>query len=704
MTAEATLAAAVDTLIPADDWPGGWEGGTAALLVHEAQIMADVVARVAPLCLALDDEVATRRATAFSALSPDDRVAVLSQVTTDPAHGAGAAALLQLAFQGFYAGARHGEPVGLQMIGFRGVPEGVDVVEPEEWRSVGPDELAAEFDVVVVGGGAGGGVAAGVLAEGGMRVLLLERASMHTNAALRGDHFRGKRPGLAQPTASPGPGHPRVLVGADGTVDEVESVEHSRWGLNAMTLGGGTRVWQGMAWRFMPEDFAMASTYGVPEGSSLCDWPFDYAELAPYYDRAEWEIGVSGEEGPLTTRTPRARGYPMPALPGGRLREMFGAAADRLGWGWGPIPFCINSTPRSGRAACVGCAQCVGHACPVDAKNGTQNTVIRRALASGSASLAMGAQVVEVLHDRGRRATGVRVVFHQAGTPVERTVRCGDVVVAAGAVETPRLLQVSGLGNAQVGRHLHDHSGTVVVGGGPEAIERYIGPGHCVATMDFVHRDGEAWGGGIVFDGLPFVPVVLASLAPIFGVPPAGSEHKRWMREGLPCVLGAMGIGQQVPSARSSVSADPTVRDRVGMPVARLEGHPHPVNREVVTYLEARCSQWLAEIGCQEVRPLFDAMRSQFGGGRDAGPQSPAGEHSAGTCRMGDDPATSATDRFGRLHGTDNVYVADASLHPTNGSVNPGLTVMANAFRVAELLLEERSARMICAPTGRGGP
>ena len=91
-----------------------------------------------------------------------------------------------------------------------------------------------------------------------------------------------------------------------------------------MALGGGTRVWQGMAWRFMPEDFAMASTYGVPEGSTLADWPFGYDELAPYYERAEWEIGVSGEEGPLTARTPRVgptrcRRCPG-AIPGGVRR------------------------------------------------------------------------------------------------------------------------------------------------------------------------------------------------------------------------------------------------------------------------------------------------------------------------------------------------------------------------------------------------
>jgi choline dehydrogenase-like flavoprotein len=244
-------------------------------------------------------------------------------------------------------------------------------------------------------------------------------------------------------------------------------------------------------------------------------------------------------------------------------------------------------------------------------------------------------------------------------------------------VETPRLLLVSGLGNEWVGANLHAHSGGMALGLGPEPIQRLTGPGHNIATLDFVHSGGEAWGGGVIFDALPMLPVVLAQMSPLFGVAVGGAEHKRWMREGLPHVLGAMGIGQEVPSARSRVTADPHVRDRFGMPVARLQGDTHPASRQVDVYLADRCKQWLDEIGCDS-RVLYRP---------DTMPAPAAGEHSAGTCRMGDNPARSACDPFGRVRGTDNVYVADASLHPTNGSVNPALTVMANAYRVAEKLL-----------------
>ena len=111
--------------------------------------------------------------------------------------------------QGFYASARHGEPAGLGMIGFRGVPDGVDPSNPNPGPPCDIDQLALHYDFVVVGAGAGGGVAAGVLAEGGARVLLLERPRPHQRRTTRRP-LPGKRAGLDQVTASPGraiPGH-----------------------------------------------------------------------------------------------------------------------------------------------------------------------------------------------------------------------------------------------------------------------------------------------------------------------------------------------------------------------------------------------------------------------------------------------------------------------------------------------------------------
>jgi choline dehydrogenase-like flavoprotein len=670
-----TLRAAVDTIVPADDWPGGWDGGVAALLDREGDA---VLAWARPLLERaterLDAAARERGTRAFAGLDSADRTAALAELATGDAEALGS--LLRVAYEGYYGSFRGFQPRAWGMIGFRPLGRATGSVEPDPVPTVEPGAAREAYDVVVVGAGAGGGVAAAVLAESGASVLLVERARRHTNAELRGDHLHGKRMALYDPTAGPGRGHPRVLADRDGGERVVDCItDPSAWGLNAMAVGGGTRVWQGMSWRFMPEDFEMATRYGVPEGSTLADWPIGYDDLAPYYDKVEWEIGVSGQsDGPLVERMPRARPYPMPPLPSDRCREAFGAAADRLGWGWGPVPFAINSIPHAGREACVRCPQCVGHASPVDAKNGTHNTVIPRAVATGRCDLLVGAQVVAIEH-AGGSARAVRLVAQTTAGPVACTVRCERLVVGAGAVETPRLLMVSGLGSPAVGANLHNHSFTLFYGNAPEPLNPFAGPGHSIATLDFVHRDGEAWGGGVLFDAPPLLPLVAAQAARALGHPAWGAAHKRWMRTRLPYVAGAMGIGQDVPSAHARVTTDPRVTDAYGVPVARLVGDVHPATIEVRDYMTQRVITWLSEVGIDGPVDFF--------AGR---PFAPAGEHSAGTCRMGEDPATSACDRDGRLHGSDNVYVADASLLPTNGSVNPCATTMANAWRTAEAL------------------
>lgn len=354
----------------------------------------------------------------------------------DPDLAPGFALLRRLCWEGYYAATHARRPAGLELVGFHPVPPGVEPVEPEPVPSIRSNAVRPRYDAIVVGSGPGGGTAARVLAGAGRHVLLVERAPARRNAELRGDHLRGKRNAVYWPTVGPGPGHPREL---DGPERVEAATAAGPYGLNADVLGGGTRVWQGMAWRFLPEDFRMGEVYGSPDGASLVDWPVDYAEMEPFYTRAEWELGVAGAEGPLTARTPRSAGYPMPAMGTEPARDLLAGAADTLGWGWGPIPLAINSVPRAGRPACVRCAQCVGHACPVDAKNGAHNTVIADAVASGRCDLLQDAEVIEVRDGPGAAAVTMMVDCSGAA-PTELTVSADVIVVSAGAVETPRLL------------------------------------------------------------------------------------------------------------------------------------------------------------------------------------------------------------------------------------------------------------------------
>ena len=543
------------------------------------------------------------------------------------------------------------------------------------------------YDAIIVGAGAGGGVVAGLLAEAGKRILLLERGKNLTFAEVGRDHLRNQR--LAQYGFNAGPdleGNPRVAVTPEGQSIIVNPIEGG-YQANAACVGSGTRVYGAQAWRFLPDDFRMASKYGVPPGSSLADWPITYEDLAPDYERAEWEMGVSGDEETAGKNRPRHRPYPMPPLPMNLQGRTLRAGAQVLGWDTQRVPLLINSVPYNDRAACVHCQQCVGFACPTDAKNGTQNTMIPRALATGNCTLETEAMAERVDTDAAGRAVGV-TYWTKDGERI--TARSEVVVVSGGAVETARLLLNSkspahphGLGNAhdQVGRSLQGHYYAGAVGWMPDPIWDGIGPGATTATIDFNHDNADEKGerivgGGMLADDFITLPLSFLKGRVPAGVPHWGLAHKEWMRRHYTRMLLAMGPVQEIPSPDGRVSVDPDVKDKWGIPVARLSGATHPETVRTYDFMRARGEEWLRACGAEAVHS------------NPSGVYLSGGQHQAGTCRMGHDPQTSVTDLWGRVHGHDNLYVADGSLHVTNGGFNPVLTILALAFRVGGHLVK----------------
>ncbi|WP_082518693.1 GMC family oxidoreductase [Leifsonia sp. Leaf336] len=671
---EPTLRALFETVVPADEWPGAWDGGVGRLLQeHHADLLSWSEAPLARAAMLAEHAASAAYGRPFAALGAAEQSAVVASLVVDPVAAGSMDALITVALQGYYAGTR--EPAGWRMVGYAAVPDGVEAVEAADPAGIDAGALADHYDVIVVGAGAGGGAVAAELSERGRHVLLIERARPIRNGDLRGNHLQGKRTGLYDVRVGPHAGNPRVLEHADGSAEVLRGEGDSlAYGLNAMVLGGGTRVWQGMSWRFWEQDFRMASTYGVPAGSTLADWPFGYEELEPYYERAEWELGVAGDADSAVGRaTRRRRGYPMPAMPGDRTRDTFTSAAGRLGISASPIPFAINTVDRAGRQACVRCPQCIGHACPVDAKNGAQNTFVPRALATGRTDLLLGAQVTSIQHDGGGTASGVVGVVAGPDGEREFRARADRIIVAAGTIETARLLLASGLGNEWVGRNHMTHGVALAMAGTAPDIKETVGPGHSVATVDFVHHDPNGWGGGVIFDAALQFPYDKAQAGRQLAAEPFGHAHKAWMRD-TPNLVGTMSMVQEIPHEQTRVSLDPVVTDRRGMPAARLRGTAHEATKANVAEMARHCSDWLEAAGGRDIvtRELPIAVQGQ--------------EHSAGTARLSADPADGACDPTGRLWGTRNVYVADASLHVTNGGFNPALTVIANALRVGALM------------------
>ncbi|MGV3651912.1 MAG: GMC family oxidoreductase [Devosia sp.] len=540
-----------------------------------------------------------------------------------------------------------------------------------------------QYDAIIVGAGVSGCIVAMVLSEAGKRVLLLERGERETyETAGHRDHLRNQRSSTYGHNAGPDiVGNPRVFVDPEGR-ERVLQPHQPGYQNNAAVVGGGSLVYGGLAWRFLPDDFRMASRYGVPPGSSLVDWPFPYEDLAPFYDQAEWEIGVSGNgSGPIQGGA-RARDYPMPAVPQGPTAARLKAGAEALGLSTFVPPILINTLPRDGRNACIGCGSCVGFPCPSDGKNGTQNTALPRALAKGNCTLRTGVMVSELAVDDRGAIIGVRFIDIATGEGAE--VRARAVVLTAGAIETARLLLASrgthhptGIGNGHdlVGRNLQGHYYPTAFGLFPDPIHDQRGPGVTIATCDYNHGNDGIVGGGMLADDFVMLPVIFWKTALPPDLPRWGQAAKDFMRHGYTRVVQVKGPVHEIPSPDARVTLDPVTRDRFGLSVARLSGTTHPETVRTARFMLDRAKGWLSASGAEQVWGDEPVLRLS------------AGQHQAGTCRMGTDPRQSVTDPWGRVWGHDNLFVSDASLHPTNGGFNPVLTVMALAFRNAGHML-----------------
>jgi len=536
-------------------------------------------------------------------------------------------------------------------------------------------------NAVVIGAGAGGGIVAKELAISGLRVVLLERGKWYSPFDCRKDDLRNQR--VAALGAAFGPDderYLRVFVDAKGEEHLVRPSDGD-YHNNAACVGGGTFSYGALAWRYMEKDFRMRSTYGAVEGSTLEDWPISYDDLEPYYEKAEWEIGVSGDDTNNIFRAPRKKPLPMPPLPPDRENQILRDTAELLGLHPFDAPTARNTIPYNGRGACMRCRWCVGFACEVDAKCGTHNTVIPKALASGNCELRTECVAKEILTNAQGRVTGV-AYFDSNGRLEEQPADL--VVVSCSATESPRLLLNSksalfpnGLGNRYdwVGRNLQGHAYAGAYGLFDFDVYDDLGPGATLAVCDYNHGNPGLIGGGALANEFVRLPYNFSQLR-VPGVPRWGAAHKEFVRKWFKRNIAAHGPVQEIPVFDSRVQVDPKVKDYWGIPVARLSGLNHPKTLETAKYVALKAETWLKESGA--VQTWLKMPGRGLSGS----------QHQAGTCRMGDDPKTSVVNKYCQVHDVDNLFVVDGSVHVTNGGFNPALTIMAIAYHASDHMVK----------------
>ncbi|MGH2794691.1 MAG: GMC oxidoreductase, partial [Actinomycetota bacterium] len=562
---------------------------------------------------------------------------------------------------------------------------------------------------IVIGSGPGGSTAAMVLAEAGFDVIIVEKGSNYfgdlrsptPRTLFSNDELKSAGRAFEDPDVT---AEPRTFRRHESDAEPLATGFVNQL---PTTVGGGTVHWDAKTPRFWDIDFSKRSMLGPVNGADVRDWPFDYGEIAPYYDEIERLIGVAGdvEQLPevLKKHAPRSGRFVMPPGPPQYSSMLLSQGASLLGLHPYPVPMAINSEPYDGRPACNNCGFCSRYGCPIHARVGAL-APLRRALIAG-AELRANTFVERIAHD-GKKATGVAIVDANGR---RRTLNADVVVLAGSAIESARLGLLSAFPdpNKLIGRFMMFHWFTS--GFGASLKERYHAwPGRSTshAVDDFSDPDfpgarlvAQAAGlpyfrGGVLELGGTQDPISeantyrgLLSMLPLPGLKPFGRPFKLLMRASLlrDRLMGIEMVGEDLAQPTNFVDLDPTMKDFRGLPVARVTYHPHKHEITAQRFYIPLITALLKAAGA-DVAAAVPSMSSDafpIGGGGDV----PANYHVMGGMRMSADPKLGVTDAHGRVHGLDNVLVADGSVFVSSGSHNPTLTIMATALRNARALV-----------------
>jgi choline dehydrogenase-like flavoprotein len=521
----------------------------------------------------------------------------------------------------------------------------------------------SHYDVIIIGTGAGGGTLAYHLAPSGKKILILER----------GDYV------------------PREKANWDSRAVNVEARYNTResWrDKNGQPLhphtnyyvGGNTKFYGAALFRLRREDFGELRHHG---GVSPA-WPIAYEDLEPYYTRAEHLYQVHGERGVDPTEPWASAPYRFPAVRHEPRIQRLHEDLARQGLRPFHVPLGImldEANPAASR--CIRCETCDGFPCLVHAKSDAQVIAVDPALQHSNVTLLTNAKATRLLTSAsGRAVTGVEV---ELGAGRARDVFTADIVVSScGAINSAALLLRSrtdrhpnGLANGSgvVGRHYMGHINSVLL-----AISKT--PNATVFQKTLALND--------FYFGEPDFPYPMGHISFV------GKLDAVALSAGAPAIVPGMTLDLMAKHSldfwlTSEDLPDPENRvtlDRDGGIVLSYTPNNEAGHKRLIKRLEG-LMQHLDMHPHLVPRNLFVGNRIPLAGVA----------HQNGTVRFGRDPRSSALDADCKAHELDNLYVVDGSFFPSSGAVNPALTIMANALRVGDRLLDRLGARVAAAET-----
>jgi choline dehydrogenase-like flavoprotein len=565
------------------------------------------------------------------------------------------------------------------------------------------------FDVVIVGSGAGGGMAAYMLTAGGARVAVVEAGNHNFDRDIRHHQWPWELPLRNSYTPDPvqvrlttkeevvGKGIQERVTIFDGSAHNTYHTNHFfvkirdwrythpedmpyRW-VRVRSIGGKTNCWAGGANRWGPLEWKPYSYDGFG-----VDWPISYEEMAPWYSKTEKLMGISGERTGKMTALPDGEFQPPPASD--CLCTIMRGPIARAGYTVVREARAAITRPLNGRPSCHYCGRC-GHGCDSGSKFTSVGALLPPATATGRMTMFTNAIVREVNLDRQGRASGVTYVDRY--THQENTVRGRYVVLSASAIETARILLNSksslfpnGLANSsgQVGRNLVEDTKGFVTAYLPQLegravtnedsydgsllIHPFVNVDERTRSKDFLRRYLIYVSGGFTM-----------SPGDRGDLPPFGTERKAATSREYGSDFTIMGAGCGLEDPNNFVDIDPEVKDAWGIPAVRIHLKFGPNQEAMIRHMVERATEMIESAGGKVLT-------------RPASPSVPGSQiHEQGTCRMGDDPKKSVTNRWGQSHDVPNLILADGSIHCTSGITNPTLTILSLTMRNISHLVEE---------------
>jgi choline dehydrogenase-like flavoprotein len=513
------------------------------------------------------------------------------------------------------------------------------------------------YDVIIIGTGAGGGTLARRLAPSGKRILLMERGGFVPREK---DNWESRA----------------VNVEAKYNAKEVwydreGEPLHPHTNYN---VGGNTKFYGAALFRLREQDFGQLRHY---DGVSPA-WPISYGDLEPYYGQAETLYHVHGTRGEDPTEAWASGAYPYPAVSHEpRLQQLHDDFA-RLGQQPFHVPLGIMLKEGDRRSSCIRCATCDGFPCLVNAKSDAHVCGVEPALEHPNVTLLTNALVSRLeTSPSGREVTGVRVTRDGA----EEIYTSDIVAVSCGAINSAALLLRSanerhpkGLANSSdvVGRHYMGHVNSVVLAvskcPNPTVFQKTLG----LNDFYFGSKEWDFPMGHISFVG-KLDGVALSAGAPKIA---PGFTLELMAKHSLDFWL----TSEDLPDAGNRVTLDRNGQIVLSYTPNNLEPHKRlQVKLQSLMRQQTKCPEHghSCHVGLFS-RSLFLGQRIPLAGVA----------HQNGTVRFGHDPNTSALDTNCKAHELDNLYVVDGSFFPSSAAVNPALTIMANALRVGDHLLE----------------